>query len=94
MKDNGLFLLMDIKCTDDPIDNEGPMTAFKFGASLHFCMTTSLANDGEGMGTVGLPKSKVEELCAIVQELRSCMNIHNHTSAFLSNHNCGSIGIA
>ena len=27
-------------------------------------MTTSLANDGEGMGTVGLPKSKVEELCA------------------------------
>ena len=22
MKDDGLFLLMDIKCTDDPIDNE------------------------------------------------------------------------
>ena len=63
MKDDGLFLLMDIKCTDDPIDNEGPMTAFKFGASLHFRMPTSLANDGEGMGTVGLPKSKVEELC-------------------------------
>ena len=40
------------------------LKAFKFGASLHFCMTTSLANDGEGLGTVGLPKSKVEELCA------------------------------
>ena len=63
MKDNGLFLLMDIKCTEDPIDNEGPMTAFKFGASLHFCMTTSLAHDGEGLGTVGLPESKVKELC-------------------------------
>ena len=63
MKDNGSFLLMDIKCTEDPIDNEGPMTAFKFGASLHFCMTTSLAHNGEGLGTVGLPESKVKELC-------------------------------
>lgn len=63
MIENGMFLLMDIKCTEDPVDNEGPLTPFKFGASLHFCMTTSLANNGEGLGTLGLPLSKVEELC-------------------------------
>ena len=27
-------------------------------------MTTSLAGGGEGLGSLGLPESKVEELCA------------------------------
>ena len=31
--------------------------------SLHFCMTTSLANNGAGLGTVGLPEGKVKEYC-------------------------------
>ena len=63
LKPGGIFLLMDIKCTEDPIDNDDPMALFKFGASLHFCMTTSLAYNGIGLGTVGLPLKKVEELC-------------------------------
>ena len=63
LKPGGIFLLMDIKCTDDPIDNDDPMALFKFGASLHFCMTTSLAYNGIGLGTVGLPFKKVEEFC-------------------------------
>lgn len=64
VKDDGIFVLMDITCEDDPADNEGPMAVFKFGASLHFCMTTSLAQNGMGLGTVGLPESKVKEFCA------------------------------
>ena len=40
------------------------MPTFKFGASHHFCMTSSLVKDGEGLGTVGMPKSNVDELCA------------------------------
>lgn len=40
-KDDGVYVLMDIDCTDDPADNEGPLAVFKLGASLHFCMTTS-----------------------------------------------------
>ena len=40
------------------------MPTFKFGASLHFCITSSLVNDREGLVTVGMPKSNVEELCA------------------------------
>ena len=42
---------MDIKCTEDPIDDDDPMALFKFGASLHFCTTTSLAYNGIGLGT-------------------------------------------
>ncbi|MSR14246.1 MAG: SAM-dependent methyltransferase [Gammaproteobacteria bacterium] len=60
-KDDGIYLLMDIECTDDPADNIGPFAVFKLGASLHFCMTTSLGQGGEGLGTVGLPESRVRE---------------------------------
>lgn len=62
-KDDGIYVLMDIDCTDDPADNTGPLAVFKLGASLHFCMTTSLAQGGEGLGTVGLPESRVREFC-------------------------------
>ena len=63
VKDDGIFVLMDIKCEDDPADNKGPMVPFMYAMSLHFCMTTSLANNGAGLGTVGLPEGKVKEYC-------------------------------
>lgn len=63
---DGVFLLMDIEATDDPMDNEGPLTLFKLGMSLHFCMTTAIGQGGDGMGTVGLSQSVLNELCASV----------------------------
>ena len=54
---------MDIEATDDPIDNDGPLTLFKLGMSLHFCMTTAMSQGGEGMGTVGLSPKVLTELC-------------------------------
>ena len=59
----GVFLLMDIEATDDPMDNEGPLTLFKLGMSLHFCMTTAMWQGGDGMGTVGLSPKVLKELC-------------------------------
>ena len=42
-----VFLLMGIECTDDPIDNKGPLTLFQLGISLHFCMKTALGRSGD-----------------------------------------------
>ena len=61
VKDDGIFVLMEIACEEDPADNVGPMAVVKLGASIHFCMTTSLAQGGLGLGTVGLPEGKVRE---------------------------------
>ena len=63
MKKAGIFLLMDIESTDDPIDNSGPLTLFKLGMSLHFCMTTAMSQGGYGMGTVGLSFKVLSDLC-------------------------------
>ena len=63
LAEDGHYLLLDINCADDPADNEGPLAALFYGFSVTYCMTTSLANGGAGLGTCGLPPAKAKELC-------------------------------
>jgi 2-polyprenyl-3-methyl-5-hydroxy-6-metoxy-1,4-benzoquinol methylase len=63
LADDGHYLLLDINCADDPADNEGPLAALFYGFSVLYCMTTSLAHGGAGLGTCGLPPAKAKELC-------------------------------
>ncbi len=62
LKDDGIYVCLDINCQDDPADNEGPLATMFYGFSVMYCMTTSLAHNGEGLGTCGLPESKLREL--------------------------------
>jgi 2-polyprenyl-3-methyl-5-hydroxy-6-metoxy-1,4-benzoquinol methylase len=63
LKDDGIYVCLDINCQDDPADNEGPLAAAFYGFSVFYCMTTSLAHDGAALGTCGLPEAKLKELC-------------------------------
>jgi 2-polyprenyl-3-methyl-5-hydroxy-6-metoxy-1,4-benzoquinol methylase len=63
LKDDGIYVCLDINCADDHADNQGPLAAMFYGFSVFYCMTTSLAHNGEGLGTCGLPEAKVRELC-------------------------------
>lgn len=63
LKDDGIYICLDINCADDPADNEGAIATMFYGFSVLYCMTTSLAHDGEGLGTCGLPEAKLRELC-------------------------------
>ena len=64
LKPDGTYLLVDINCSDKVEENAGPLGTAFYGFSLAYCMTVSLAEGGEGLGTVGLPPSKVRELGA------------------------------
>ncbi len=64
LKPDGSYLLLDINCADTLEGNAGPLGAMVYGCSVLYCMTTTLAPGGEGRGAVGLPPSKVRELCA------------------------------
>lgn len=59
----GTYICLDISCADRHEENEGPLAAMFYGFSVLYCMTTSLANGGEGLGTCGLPEAKARELC-------------------------------
>lgn len=63
LKPDGTYLVQEINSRDRLEQNLGPLGAVKLGASVLYCMTTSLANGGAGLGTIGLPESRLREFC-------------------------------
>jgi 2-polyprenyl-3-methyl-5-hydroxy-6-metoxy-1,4-benzoquinol methylase len=62
LRPDGRYLCLDINCSDQVAQNVGPIAALLYGFSLLYCMTTSLAQGGEGLGTLGLPESVLRDL--------------------------------
>ncbi len=60
---DGVYLCLDINCSDRVEENVGPLKALLYGFSVLYCMTTSLAHDGAGLGTCGLDPGTLERLC-------------------------------
>jgi SAM-dependent methyltransferase len=63
LKPDGTYLLLEINCAEKLEENAGPIGAILYSMSVLYCMTVSLAEGGAGLGTCGLPPSKVEEFC-------------------------------
>lgn len=68
ISDNGTWLLVDIKGRDSFAENveKNPAAALMYGISVLSCMSSALSEEGgAGLGTLGLPASKAEEMSAI-----------------------------
>lgn len=63
LRSDGRYVCLDINCSEKLEENAGPLGSLFYGFSMLYCMTTSLAGHGEGLGTVGLPEAKLHELC-------------------------------
>lgn len=63
LRDDGIYVCLDINCSDKLEENAGPLGSMFHGFSLTYCMTTSLANGGTGLGTLGFHEPRVRELC-------------------------------
>lgn len=64
LQPDGIYLCMDANCSDKIEENIGPLPTLRYGFSILYCLTSSLAHGGAGLGTLGLTKSKLRELCA------------------------------
>jgi 2-polyprenyl-3-methyl-5-hydroxy-6-metoxy-1,4-benzoquinol methylase len=62
LEPDGRYLCLEINCSDQAADNTGPIAALLYGFSILYCMTTSLAEGGEGLGTLGLPEPALRQL--------------------------------
>jgi SAM-dependent methyltransferase len=60
---DGIYVCLDINCSEKLEENSGPLGAMFYGFSVLYCMTTSLAGGGMGLGTLGFHEPKVRELC-------------------------------
>jgi SAM-dependent methyltransferase len=64
LRPDGVFLCLEFNCPDRLEDDLGnPMATVGYTGSILFCMTTSLAHGGEGLGARGLPEGRLRELC-------------------------------
>jgi SAM-dependent methyltransferase len=64
LRPGGRYLCLEINCSDQVTANVGPIATLLYGISVLYCMTTSLAEDGEGLGTLGLPAAVLRDLAA------------------------------
>ncbi len=64
LKPDGRYVMMEFNYSDKLEENIGPLGALGYSSSVLYCMTTSLAHGGAGLGAMGLPEPKVRELCA------------------------------
>lgn len=63
LKDDGVYVCLDINSSHKLEENIGPLGAMFHGFSVTYCMTTSLAHGGTGLGTLGFHEPKVREMC-------------------------------
>lgn len=62
LQPDGRYLCLEINCSEAAGSNCGPIAALLYGFSMLYCMTTSLAEGGEGLGTCGLPEPVLRQL--------------------------------
>jgi SAM-dependent methyltransferase len=62
LKPDGVYICLEIASEERLEDNVGPMAALKYGFSVLYCMTTSLAKGGAGLGTCGVHEARLREL--------------------------------
>lgn len=63
LRPDGRFVCLEINSADRLEENIGTLGALFYSCSVLYCMTTSLAHHGEGLGTNGVPEPKMRELC-------------------------------
>jgi 2-polyprenyl-3-methyl-5-hydroxy-6-metoxy-1,4-benzoquinol methylase len=65
LKDDGTWLLVDIKARDTYEENveKNPMASMMYGMSILSCMASALSErGGAGLGTLGLPESRARKM--------------------------------
>jgi SAM-dependent methyltransferase len=63
LRPDGVYVCLEIASEERLEDNVGPLAALKYGFSVLYCMTSSLAHGGAGLGTCGVPEARLRELC-------------------------------
>ena len=71
LRPGGRYLCLEINCSDQAAANVGPIATLLYGFSVMYCMTASLAEGGEGLGTLGLPEPVLRDLAAKAGSRRS-----------------------
>jgi 2-polyprenyl-3-methyl-5-hydroxy-6-metoxy-1,4-benzoquinol methylase len=62
---DGIYVCLDTNCSGRLEDDIGAIGSLFHGISVLYCMTTSLAKGGAGLGTLGLHEHRLQEYAAM-----------------------------
>jgi SAM-dependent methyltransferase len=62
LRPGGAVVVLELAGADGPPDGPNPLGAVYYAVSLLYCLPTSLAAGGPGLGSLGLPQPKLAEL--------------------------------
>lgn len=62
LREGGTYLIVEYRVGERLEQNIGPIGAVFFSLSVSYCMTTSLAMNGQGLGTCGLPETTIRKM--------------------------------
>jgi SAM-dependent methyltransferase len=62
LKPDGIYVCLDFNSSEQPEQNFGPIGVMLYASSIFYCMTTSLAEGGDGLGAAGLPEAKLRQI--------------------------------
>ena len=63
LKPGGIFVCLEIQCSEKLEENAGPVGALYYGLSALAGTTTVLAEGGGALGAMGLPETRLRALC-------------------------------
>lgn len=63
LKPGGIYVCLEIQCSERLEENAGPVGALFYGLSALASTTTVLAGGGGALGAMGLPESRLRSLC-------------------------------
>ncbi|NED94659.1 methyltransferase domain-containing protein [Phytoactinopolyspora alkaliphila] len=63
LRPEGRYVCLDVNASHRLQDNTGPLGAYFYGVSVLFCLTTSLAQNGVGLGTCGFNEHTARQMC-------------------------------
>ena len=63
LKPGGIYVCLEIRCSERLEENAGPVGALFYGLSALASTTTVLAGGGGALGAMGLPESRLRSLC-------------------------------
>lgn len=63
LKRGGACLILEMNCSDEFEEDIGPVGTILYGTSFFYNTPASLANGGEGAGTMSMPERRVQALC-------------------------------
>ncbi|HMB92924.1 MAG TPA: methyltransferase [Rhodothermales bacterium] len=64
LREGGSYLMLEMNSANRLEDNAGPVGAVLYGTSVLYNLPVARSHGGEGLGTMGLPESRVRQLCA------------------------------